>query len=143
MIENVDERDLCRFRRGFDLTSPTVVEHVSNFAGSVMTNTGTTGKVQRLKTLRIGRARNPSTEAESVAFTFAWNPTYAGTADQLEALNGQADVRASDHLPSEHLEADLAVIRNPSVIDHCGLYVAMTDDTRRQATHCLLMTSKC
>lgn len=173
VIENVDMRDLVAFAEGFDLTSPKIVEHVINFAGSVMTNAGATAMIQRLQTLRAGRARNPPTEAESIALKFSENPTYAGAADLLETINAQAGVRAhrpvilrggydilkacrgtdgvspavaaatvrersrligrplakrtvGSTLLLKGLEADMAVILNPSVMDHRHLYVAMT-----------------
>jgi AAA domain len=178
VIENVDMRDLVAFGEGFDLTSPKIVEHVVNFAGSVMTNAGSTSMVQRLESLRAGRARNPPTEAEQVALRFAKNPTYTGAADLLEAISAQAGVRT--HRPAilrggydmlktcrgtdgvtpamavvavrersrligrplakrtvgstlllKGLEADVAVILNPSVMDHRHLYVAMTRGARQ------------
>jgi hypothetical protein len=60
-------RDLVAFGEGFDLTSPAAIDHVVNFAGSVMTNVGSAAMLQRLETLRAGRARNPATEVEQVA----------------------------------------------------------------------------
>ena len=185
VVENVDMRDLTAFGEGFDLASPSIAEHVINFAGSVMTNAGATTMVQRLQTLRAGRARNPATEAELVALKFAEHPTYAGAADLLEAINAQAGVRA--HRPAilrggydmlracrgtegvtpaaaattvrersrligrplarrtvgstlllKGLEADVAVILNPSVMDHRHLYVAMT----RGAKQLIVCSSK-
>jgi hypothetical protein len=173
VVENVDMRDLIAFGKGFDLASPGIVEHVINFAGVVMTNVGVPAMLQRLQTLRAGRARNPPTEAEHVALRFAENPTYAGAADLLEAINAQGGVRthrpailrgAYDMLKAcrgtegispaaaaaavrersrligrplakrtvgstlllKGLEAEVAVILNPAVMDHRHLYVAMT-----------------
>lgn len=177
-VENVDMGDLVAFGEHFDLASGAVVEHVVNFAGSVMTNVGATGMLQRLETLRAGRARNPATEAELVALSFIGNPTYAGAADLLAAINSQGGVRA--HRPAilrgayemlkacrgsdgitpaaaatavrersrlvgrplaqrtvgstlllKGLEADVAVILNPAVMDHRHLYVAMTRGARQ------------
>lgn len=172
-VENVDMRDLVAFGERFDLASPTIVDHIVNFAGSVMTNVGSIGMLQRLETLRAGRARNPATEVEEVALRFAEAPTYAGAAGLLGAINSQGGVRA--HRPAilrgaydmlkacggldgvtptaaatavrersrlvgrplaqrtvgstlllKGLEADVAVILNPAVMDHRHLYVAMT-----------------
>src|SRR5262249_24577130 len=89
VVENVDMRDLVAFAEGFDLASLGIVEHVINFAGSVMTNVGAAAMVQRLQTLRAGRARTPPTKAEQAALRFAEHPTYAGAADLLEAINAQ------------------------------------------------------
>lgn len=97
-IENVDMRDLVSFGEGFDLASPTIVEHVIGFAESVMTNVGANDMLQRLAVLRQGRARNPATKVEEVALRFAELPSYAGAADLLSAINSQAGVRA--HRPA-------------------------------------------
>ena len=178
VVENVDMRDLVAFGENFDLASPTIVEHVVNFAGSVMTNVGTAAMVQRLATLRAGRARNAPTEAEEVALRFAEAPSYAAAGDLLSAINSQGGVRA--HRPAilrgaydmlkacggrdgvtpadaatavrersrlvgrplatrtvgstlllKGLEADVAVILNPGVMDHRHLYVAMTRGARQ------------
>lgn len=178
VVENVDMRDLVAFGEHFDLASPTIVEHVVNFAGSVMTNVGATAMVQRLATLRTGRARNGPTEAEEVALRFAEAPSYAGAGELLSVINSQGGVRA--HRPAilrgaydmlkacrgregvtpadaatavrersrlvgrplatrtvgstlllKGLEADVAVILNPSMMDHRHLYVAMTRGARQ------------
>lgn len=173
VVENVDMRDLIDFGEQFDLASHAIVEHVIEFAGSVMTNVGAPAMVQRIQSLRAGRARNPPTEAEQAALRFADNPTYAGAAELLSTINAQGGVRA--HRPAilrgayellnacrgaagvspgeaanavrersrlvgrplakrtvgstlllKGLEADVAVILNPTVMDHRHLYVAMT-----------------
>jgi DNA helicase-2/ATP-dependent DNA helicase PcrA len=172
-VENVDMRDLVAFGEGLDLASPAVIDHVLNFAGSVMTNVGAIAMRQRLETLRAGRARIPATEVEEVALQFVRAPTYDGVARLLAAINSQGGVRA--HRPAilrgaydmlqaccgrdgiapaiaartvrersrllgrplarrtvgstlllKGLEADVAVILNPTVMDHRHLYVAMT-----------------
>lgn len=63
-----------------------------------MTNVGAAAMVQRLQTLRAGRAPNPPTEAEQIALRFAENPTYTGAVDLLEAINAQGGVRT--HRPA-------------------------------------------
>ncbi|MCE4223639.1 UvrD-helicase domain-containing protein [Methylobacterium sp. C25] len=178
VVENVDMRDLVAFGENFDLASPTIVEHVISFAGSVMTNVGAAAMIQRLVTLRSGRARIAPTGAEEVALRFAEAPSYAAAADLLSVINSQGGVRA--HRPAilrgaydmlkacrgrdgvtpadaatavrersrlvgrplatrtvgstlllKGLEADVAVILNPSVMDHRHLYVAMTRGARQ------------
>ncbi|MDC7684879.1 UvrD-helicase domain-containing protein [Asticcacaulis sp. BYS171W] len=172
-VENVDMRDLVAFGEHFNLASPNITSHVVNFAGSVMTNVGAFAMLQRLDSLRAGRARNPASPAEQAALTFAENPTYSGAAILLEEIGKQGGVRA--HRPAilrgafdvlkacigtdgilpaaaatsvrersrligrplakrtvgstlllKGLEADIAVILNPSVMDRRHLYVAMT-----------------
>ena len=178
VVENVDMRDLVTFGEHFDLASPTLVDHVVNFAGSVMTNVGAAAMVQRLATLRNGRARNGPTEAEEVALRFADAPSYALAGELLSVINSQGGVRA--HRPAilrgaydmlkacggrdgltpadaatvvrersrlvgrplatrtvgstlllKGLEADVAVILNPGLMDHRHLYVAMTRGARQ------------
>ena len=173
VVENVDMRDLVVFGERFDLASPTIVEHVINFAGGVMVNVGAPAMCKRIATLRAGRARNPPTDAEAVALRFCENPSYAGAAQLLEAINAQGGVHA--HRPAilrgayealnacrgaegvtlgaaavtvrersrligrplarrtvgstlllKGLEAEVAVILNPTVMDNRHLYVAMT-----------------
>lgn len=173
VVENVDMRDLVVFGERFDLASPTIVEHVINFAGGVMVNVGARAMCQRIGALRAGRARNPPTDAEAVALRFCENPSYAGAAELLGAINAQGGVRA--HRPAilrgayevlnacrgvegltpgaaavtvrersrligrplarrtvgstlllKGLEAEVAVILNPTVMDNRHLYVAMT-----------------
>jgi hypothetical protein len=173
VVENVDMRDLVVFGERFDLASPTIVEHVINFAGGVMINVGAPAMCQRIETLRTGRARNPPTDAEAVALRFCEHPSYAGAAELLEAINAQGGVRA--HRPAilrgayevlnacrgaqgvtpgaaavtvrersrligrplarrtvgstlllKGLEAEVAVILNPTLMDNRHLYVAMT-----------------
>jgi hypothetical protein len=173
VVENVDMRDLVAFGERFDLASPDIVEHVINFAGGVMVNVGAPAMCQRVESLRAGRARNPPTEAEAIALRLCENPSYAGAAELLEAINAQGGVRT--HRPAilrgayevlnacrgtksvspsaaaiavrersrligrplakrtvgstlllKGLEADVAVILKPTVMDNRHLYVAMT-----------------
>lgn len=178
VVENVDMRDLVVFGERFDLASAGIVDHVIQFAGSVMVNVGSTSMCQRIDTLRAGRARNSPTEAEAVALRFCADPSYAGAIELLEAINAQPGVRA--HRPAilrgayevlnacrgtqgatpadaaaavrersrligrplakrtvgstlllKGLEADVAVILNPAVMDNRHLYVAMTRGARQ------------
>lgn len=98
VVENVDMRDLVTFGEGLDLASPDVVEHVINFAGSVMVNVGSPQMCQRIQSLQGGRARNPANGAETAALRFSANPSYLSAAELLEAINAEAGVRA--HRPA-------------------------------------------
>ena len=98
VVENVDMRDLVDFGERLDLASAGVVDHVINFAGSVMTNVGAPNMIQRLASLRAGRAKNPPTAAEEAALLFGNNPSYARAAELLEEIGKQGGVRT--HRPA-------------------------------------------
>ncbi len=97
-VENVDLTDLVTFGDGLNLTSPTVLQHVVEFAGSVMTNVGATDMLVRVDSLRNGRARRAASGAEQAAIRFAEQPCYRGAAELLEAINSQTGVRS--HRPA-------------------------------------------
>lgn len=171
--ENVDMGDLIAFGERFDLKSPQVLQHVVNFAGSVMINVGAASLLERVATLRAGRERKSASEVEQAALAFARQPTYGGAADLLVEIGKVGGVRA--HRPPilrgalkmlascggpegltpadaavrvreqtrligrplakrtvgstlllKGLEADVAVILEPSTMDRNHLYVAIT-----------------
>jgi hypothetical protein len=70
-IESVDLRDMVNFSRRFKLKAPNALEHVVNFAGSVMTNVGSRDLLDRVSSLQRGTARNPATRVEQAALAFA------------------------------------------------------------------------
>lgn len=97
-VENVDMRDLVTFGEGFNLASPNVLEHVVDFASSVMTGVGGASMMQRVTTLQEARQRREATDAEKAAIAFAEAPSYRGAADLLVEIGKQSGVRA--HRPS-------------------------------------------
>lgn len=93
-VENVDLTDLIAFGDGFDLASPIALQHLVEFAGSVMSNVGSTDMLARVASIRAGRARKEPSSAEQAAIRFAERPSYAGAADVLAEINHQGGVRA-------------------------------------------------
>jgi DNA helicase-2/ATP-dependent DNA helicase PcrA len=93
-VESVDLKDLVEFARGFDPASPNVLEHVVQFAGSVMTNVGTANLLQRVTSLRNGTARVAATEVENAALRFAAMPTIGGAVELLVEIGKQPGVRS-------------------------------------------------
>jgi UvrD/REP helicase N-terminal domain len=93
-VESVDLRDLVVFARGLNLKAAKALEHVVNFAGSVMTNVGSRDLLDRVSSLQRGTARNPSTEVERAALAFASAPTLKGAVHLLAEINRQPGVRA-------------------------------------------------
>lgn len=97
-VENVDLTDLVAFADGLDLTSPNVLRHVVEFAGSVMTNVGVADMLTRVDSLRNGRARRAASSEEQAAIRFAEKPCYRGAAELLEEIGKQGGVRV--HRPA-------------------------------------------
>lgn len=177
-VENVDMRDLVTFGEGFDLTSPGLLQHVVDFATTVMTNTGGTNLLNRVATLRAGRERRPASSVEAIALQLVDAPSYRLAADLLVEIGREHGVRthrpailrgalrmlkscgdSPGAVPAEAaaqerersrligrplakrtvgstlllkgLEADTAVILDPSDMDRRHLYVAMTRGAKR------------
>lgn len=177
-VENVDMRDLVTFGEGLDLTSPGLLQHVVEFATTVMTNTGGANLLSRIATLRAGRERRPASPVETIALKLVNAPSYHLTADLLVEIGREHGVRThrpailrgalrmlkscgdtAGVVPAEAalyerersrligrplakrtvgstlllkgLEADTAVILDPSDMDRRHLYVAMTRGAKR------------
>lgn len=177
-VENVDMRDLLDFADGLDLTSPSLLAHVVDFAGKVMTNTGGAKLLARVNTLRAGRARMGASPVEAAAIRLVEAPSYGSAAHLLVEIGKEHGVRT--HRPAilrgglrilktcsdipgfppaeaavqerersrligrplarrtvgstlllKGLEADVAVILDPSNMDRRHLYVAMTRGAKR------------
>ena len=97
-VESVDLRDLVTFAGAFDLGDQDAVERLATFAQSVMRNVGAADLVRRVRSLVRGTARKPPTEVESVALSFARNPSYRGAVDLLVEINREGGVTA--HRPA-------------------------------------------
>jgi hypothetical protein len=93
-VESVDLKDLVEFARRLDLKVPNALEHVVEFAGSVMTNVGSGPFLQRIAALQKGTARNAPTDAESAALAFAAAPTLRGVSNLLAEIHKQGGVRS-------------------------------------------------
>ena len=92
-VEAVDLKDLVAFAEGLDLAAATATASVIDFAQKLMTNVGAASMMQRLETLRAGRARNPATAAEAAALEFEADRCHARIANMLAELNKQSEVR--------------------------------------------------
>lgn len=97
-VENVDMRDLVSFGEGFDLESPDLLDHVVDFAGTVMSNCGASDLLARVNTLRQGRERRPPSIVEATALRLAEAPSYRSAADLLVEIGREQGVRT--HRPA-------------------------------------------
>lgn len=88
-VEAVDLKDLVNFARRFDLTSPDALRLLTEFAASLMTQVGPGSLLDRVKTIRSGRARAPATHAETAAVAFMAAPNYLSSIDLLNCLANQ------------------------------------------------------
>jgi hypothetical protein len=101
-IENVDLRDLVDFARNLNLSAPTALESLLEFAERVMTNVGAGDLLTRIDSLSRGTARREASAAETAAREFKSRPSHANAVNVLVEINKQTGVRA--HRP--------AVLRN-------------------------------
>jgi DNA helicase-2/ATP-dependent DNA helicase PcrA len=92
-VEAVDLRDLVTFTRGFDLSSDDALTRLVTFAGELMTQVGATTFMNRIESIRSGRARTPPTPAEAAAVAFAAAPCFGGAHDLLDRLEEQPRAR--------------------------------------------------
>jgi len=97
-VENVDMRDLVAFGEQLQLSSPTLLDTVVGFAGSVMTNTGGANLLNRVSTLRAGRERRPASPVEASAVRVVEAPSYRGIAELLSEIGQEHCVRT--HRPA-------------------------------------------
>lgn len=97
-IEAVDLRDLLGFADRFRLDASDALDHLTNFAQSVMRNVGATDLLRRVSSLQRGTARNPPTHAESAALTFSAARSYGAATDLLVAIGKQGGV--TPHRPA-------------------------------------------
>lgn len=182
VVERVDLVDLTAFGRSFDPAGENAASRLLTFAGSLMTNLAGAQTLQRLTSLRSGRARNPATAAEAALLALEEERTFQAARRALVTLREQGDVRvyrhevlerclrafehASDGRCSFHeatirererfrqrgrplarknigstlllkgLEAEVAVILHPEMMDARHLYVALT-----RASHQIIICS--
>ena len=120
-VESVDLRDLVDFAQGLDLKAANALEHVVDFAGSVMTNVGSRDLLNRVSSLQRGTARNPPNDVEKAALTFASVPTLKGAVNLLAEINRQPGVRA--HRP-HILHACIRTLNSCDGADEGRLYEA-------------------
>jgi hypothetical protein len=97
VVETVDLRDLTSFGRLFDPAAPDATSKLLGFAGSLMTNLAVVQTHQRLDSIRAGRVRNSSTEAEAALLVFERTRTLHSARQAIVCLRAQANVRVYRH----------------------------------------------
>lgn len=97
VVETVDLRDLTTFGRHFDPAAADATSRLLGFAGSLMTNLAAGQTLQRLESIRTGRARNPPTEAEAALLAFEQTRTMHAARQAIVCLREQANVRVYRH----------------------------------------------
>lgn len=92
-VEPVDLKDLTLFASLLELGDGHSLEETLDFASGVLTNVDVKGTLARIKSIKLGRAKNPPTEMEMVAIELQDNPTLPNVAKLLSACSNQAECR--------------------------------------------------
>jgi DNA helicase-2/ATP-dependent DNA helicase PcrA len=108
-VEAVDLGDLVSFARSFDPMSAQALPMLIEFTAGTVTGVGAANLLQRVPTLRAGRARTPPTLLESAAVQFTNVPSLPAAASFME----MATLQAGAHVyRPEMLRCCLAALRN-------------------------------
>jgi hypothetical protein len=97
-VEAVDLKDLVAFAERFDVASPQALQHLAEFAQSVMRNVGAADFLLRVSALQRGTARTEPTEAEGSALAFVRDPSHRRAVDVLVEIGKQGGV--TPHRPA-------------------------------------------
>lgn len=97
-VEAVDMTDLVTFGQNFDLASPRLLEHVVDFAASVMTNVDAAGLVTRIATQRAGREQKKASDVERAALSLLETPSYSRAAELIVEIDKRGGTRS--HRPA-------------------------------------------
>ena len=92
-VEAVDLHDLVAFGRSFLPNRPNALKRLLTFAGSVMTAVGAPQLMQRIHSLKQGRAIKPATAVEQAALEFLRLRSYGAAKDLLVQLRAQPSAR--------------------------------------------------
>lgn len=111
VVETVDLRDLTSFGRNFDPIAADATARLLNFASSLMTNLAAAQTLQRLASLRAGRARNQATQMEAALLMFEEERTLRAAHGAVMAMREQEQVRVYRH---EVLERCLRALEQAS-----------------------------
>jgi hypothetical protein len=176
-VEAVDLKDLTDFGARFDPANPNAFEVLWDLGCSVMNNLGGKSTLQRVDTLRRGRARTPASPMEAGLVAFLASPSFQSAhaalvqmrehdnvrvyrpdvlqrcLSALQAASGgsctlqEATIRERERfrhrgrplfsrnvgstLLLKGLEAEVAVILHPELMDARHLYVALTRASHR------------
>lgn len=88
-VEAVDLADLVNFARAFNPDHENSLNHLANFASSVMTGVGVARLIPRVESIRNGRARNVPTPVEYAAVIYANAPAMTGAINFLQMASEQ------------------------------------------------------
>lgn len=97
VVERVDLPDLTDFSRRFDLAAVAATSELLAFAGTIMTNLNAQHTLQRIETLRGGRARTPPTPIEQALLTFEEARTFRAAHAALERMRAHPGARIYRH----------------------------------------------
>lgn len=111
VVETVDLRDLTNFGRGFNPVAADATTRLLDFASSLMANLGVPQTIQRLASLRAGRARNQATQMEAALLVFEQERTLRAAHVAIRAMREQEQVRVYRH---EVLERCLRALEHAS-----------------------------
>ena len=127
VVETVDLRDLTSFGRQFDPVAPDATSRLLAFAGSLMTSLAVAQTLQRLNSIRDGRARNPPTDAEAALLEFEQTRTLHSARRAITCLRAQSNVRVYRH---EVLERCLRAMGR-AADGHCSFHEATVLERER------------
>ena len=92
-VEPVDLKDLIAYGRNFNLAYDDIVSKTLKFAEILITNVGAQSIINRLKTLKTGRERNPASDLEVAALAVEAMPSFKGISELLSECSRQAGSR--------------------------------------------------
>lgn len=92
-VEPVDLRDLINYASSLNLANNDVVFKTLSFAARLITNIGAQFTVERLKTLKAGKARKPASDLEAVALALEERPSFKGVSELLSECSRQGGGR--------------------------------------------------
>lgn len=93
VVENVDLTDFIEFAETFSFEDAGAIDHLIDFATSVMTGVDGSSMKARVKALSSGTAIKAASDAEQAALDFALHPSPANANAVLVEINKQSGVR--------------------------------------------------
>lgn len=96
-VDAVDLGDLTKFAATWDPATPLALQELLNLLEPVMTNVGAKDILQRVETIRRGRARKIPSQIEVAALNFVENPTFRAAAVVIGSLGELPGVRTISH----------------------------------------------
>lgn len=111
VVETVDLRDLTNFGRNFNPKAADATARLLSFASSLMTNLAVPQTLQRLDSLRAGRAKKQATQMEAALLVFEAERTLLAARTAITVMRKQEQVRVYRH---EVLERCLRALEHAS-----------------------------